>query len=153
MTVLAVSNPARWERDPTALHDRAPGYGIARFNRFTREVSLEAWPRWADPEAGDRPYPGWPVRFRQEDGYGREPWGFLPTLVVEGTIDPVVQVVDPDGEIVYTLRIRGDRFTPRVFEPGRYTVRVVEADTEALLLFPGLEATTDSTRTLEVEFP
>jgi hypothetical protein len=153
MTVLAVSNPARWERDPTALHDRAPGYGIARFNRFTREVSLEAWPRWADPEAGDRPYPGWPVRFRQEDGYGREPWGFLPTLVVEGTIDPVVQVVDPDGEIVYTLRIRGDRFTPRVFEPGRYTVRVVETDTEALLLFPGLEATTDSTRTLEVEFP
>jgi len=61
--------------------------------------------------------------------------------------------VDAGGEIVYTLRINGDRFTPRVFEPGRYTVRVIEADTESLLLYPGLEATTDSTRTLEVGFP
>ena len=153
MTVLAVSNPARWEREPTALHDRVPGYGIARFRRSTREVSLEAWPRWADPAAGGGPYPGWPVQFRQEQGYGRQAWGFPPTLVVEGTIDPVVQVVDAGGEIVYTLRINGDRFTPRVFEPGRYTMRVIEVDTESLLLYPGLEATTDSTRTLEVGFP
>jgi hypothetical protein len=153
MTVLAVSNPARPGREPATLHDRAPGYGIARFSRSTREVVLEAWPRWAVPAAGDQPYPGWPVRFDQLDGYGREPWGFLPTLLVLGTVDPVVQVVAADGEIVYTLRIRGDRFTPRVFEPGGYTVRVIEADTEALLLFPGLEAMQDSTRTIEVEFP
>jgi len=154
MTVLAVSNPARWGREPTALHDRAPGYGIARFDRSTREVSLEAWPRWADPAAGARPYPGWPVKFEQEQGYGRNVWGYLPTLAVEEqTEPPVVQVVDADGEMVYTIRIRGDRYTPRVFEPGLYTVRVIEADTEALLLFPGLEATTDSTRELEVEFP
>ncbi len=93
------------------------------------------------------------MRFQQVDGYGRETWGFLPTLLVQGTVDPVVQVVAADGEIAYTLRIKGDRFTPRVFEPGWYTVRVIEVDTEALLLFPGLEATKDSTRTLEVEFP
>jgi len=153
MTVLAVSNPTRWGREPAALHDRAPGYGIARFNRATREVSLEAWPRWADPTAGDQPYPGWPVRFDQQDGYGREPWGFLPSLIVQGTDDPVVQVVAADGELLYTLRIRGDRFTPRVFEPGVYTVRVMEADTQALLLFPRLDAMQDSTRTIEVEFP
>ncbi len=152
MTVLAVSNPTRWGREPAALHDRAPGYGIARFDRVTRKVSLEAWPRWADPAAGDQPYPGWPVRFDQQEGYGREPWGFLPTLLVQGTVDPVVQIVAADGEIVYALRIFGDRFTPRVFEPGVYTVRVLEADTEALLLFPALEAARDSTRTIEVEF-
>ena len=153
MTVLAVSNPAHWGREPAVLHDRAPGYGIARFSRSTREVTLEAWPRWADPAAGDQPYPGWPVRFDQVDGYGRETWGFLPTLLVQGTVNPVVQVVAADGEIVYTLRIKGDRFTPRVFEPGVYTVRVIEADTEALLLFPALEAARDSTRAIEVEFP
>jgi phosphodiesterase/alkaline phosphatase D-like protein len=153
MTVLAVSNPARWGREPATLHDRAPGYGIARFSRSSREVSLAAWPRWADPDAGDPPYPGWPVQFDQRDGYGREPWGFLPTLHVQGTVDPVVQVVAEDGEIVYTIRIKGDRFTPHVFEPGTYTVRVVEADSEALLLFPGQDATQDSTRTIEVEFP
>jgi alkaline phosphatase D len=153
MTVLAVSNPARWGREPATLHDRAPGYGIATFSRSSREVSLAAWPRWANPAAGDLPYPGWPVGFGQLDGYGRESWGFLPTLLVQGTVDPVVQVLAPDGEIVYTLRIMGDRFTPGVFEPGVYTVRVIEAETEALLLFPGLDATQDSTRTIEVEFP
>ncbi len=153
VTVLAVANPARWGREPAALHDRAPGYGIARFRRSTREVSLEAWPRWADPAGGELPYPGWPVRFKQERGYGKQAWGYLPTLVVRATLDPVVQVLDPKGEIVYTLRINGDRFTPRVFGPGWYTVRVTEADTEALLLFPALEATKDSTRTLAVEFP
>jgi phosphodiesterase/alkaline phosphatase D-like protein len=153
MTVLAVSNPARWGREPATLHDRAPGYGIATFSRTSREVSLAAWPRWANPGAGDQPYPGWPVRFEQLDGYGREPWGFLPTLLVQETVDPVVQVQAADGEIVYTLRIRGDRFTPRVFEPGVYTIRVIETGTESLLLLPGLEAMQDSTRTIEVEFP
>ncbi len=153
ITVLAVSNPARWGREPAALHDRAPGYGIARFRRDTREVSLEAWPRWADPSVGDRPYPGWPVRFRQEDGYARRPYGFLPTVRTLGATEPVVQVVaEPSGEIVYTLRIRGDRFTPRVFEPGRYTVRVTAPKSETTLLFPGLEPAPDSTRVLEADF-
>lgn len=152
ISVHAVSNPARWGREPAALHDRAPGYGIARFRRDTREVSLEAWPRWADPAAGDGPYPGWPVTFRQEDGYARRPYGFLPTIRVTGAKEPVVQVVaESGGEVLYTLRIRGDRFTPRVFAPGRYTLRVVRPDTEALLLFPGLAPEPDSTRVLEVD--
>jgi hypothetical protein len=63
-----------------------------------------------------------------------------------------VQVVgESDGEVLYTIRIRGDRFTPRVFASGRYTVRVVRPDTEALLLFPGLEPTPDSARVLELD--
>jgi len=153
ITVYAVSNPARRGREPAALHDRAPGYGIARFRRDTREVSLEAWPRWADPDGRDRPYPGWPVRFRQEDGYAGRPYGFLPTVRVLGAKEPVVQVVaQSGGEVVYTLRIRGDRFTPRVFAPGRYTVRVTAPGSEALLLFPGLEPSPDSTRVLEADF-
>jgi hypothetical protein len=153
MTVFAVSNPARWGREPAGLHDRAPGYGIARFNRSTREVSLEAWPRWADPASGDAPYPGWPVRFRQEDGYGNAPFGFLPTLLFEGPIEPVVQVVsEAGGGILYTLRISDSRFTPRVFGPGTYTVRVGEPGTDDMRTFLGLEPTADSIRTLEVSF-
>ena len=113
MTVFAVSNPAQWGHEPTVLHNRAPGYGIARFNRTTREVSLEAWPRWADPLAGDNPYPGWPVRFHQLEGYGRTPVGYLPTLVVEGMSNPVVQVIsETGGGVIYTLRIQGKVFTP-----------------------------------------
>jgi alkaline phosphatase D len=153
MTVFAVSNPVRWERDPATLHDRAPGYGIARLNRSTREVSLEAWPRWSDPAAGGTPYPGWPVRFQQEDGYGQDPFGYLPTLVVEGLTDPVVQVISElGGEIVYTVRIRGSRFTPKIFEPGTYTVRIGEPGTGSMRSFLGLQATPDSSRTLEIRF-
>jgi len=153
ITVHAVSNPARWGREPELLHNRAPGYGIARFNRLTREVSLEAWPRWADPGEGDAPYPGWPVRFQQEDGYGRERLGYLPTLKVVGMEDPVVQVVsEAGGEVVYTLRIRGDHFTPRVFEAGAYTLLVGEPGTSDWRVFLGQTPSPDSTRTLEVTF-
>jgi len=153
MTVFAVSNPAQWGHEPGILHNRAPGYGIARFNRSTREVSLEAWPRWADPSAGDLPYPGWPVRFQQIEGYGRTPVGYLPTLVVEGMTDPVVQVVsETGGGVVYTLRIRGNEFTPWVFEEGSYTVRIGEPGTEGMKIFLGLVPTPDSTRTIEMKF-
>jgi len=153
MTVYAVSNPARWGHDPAALHDRAPGYGIARFNRRTRLVSLEAWPRWADPRTGDGPYPGWPVTFRQEEGYGRTARGYLPTVVVEGMEDPVVQVIsEAGGEVLYTLRIRGSRFTPRVFESGSYTLRVGEPGTGDWRVFLGQAPAGDSSRSLEVDF-
>ena len=153
MTVFAVSNPAQWGHEPEVLHNRAPGYGIARFNRTTREVSLEAWPRWADPLAGDRPYPGWPVRFQQLEGYGKTPVGYLPTLVVEGMSNPVVQVIsETGGGVVYTLRIQGNEFTPWVFEDGAYTVRVGEPGTEGMKVFLGLVPTPESTRTIEVSF-
>jgi hypothetical protein len=151
MTVFAVANPARWNREPAPLHNRAPGYGIARFRKATREVSLEAWPRWADPAAGDPPYEGWPVRFQQEEGYGREPWGFLPTVEVVGMTDPVVQVTaEPSGEILYTLRIQGTRFTPKVFAPGSYTLSAGEPGTEAWTVHMGLEATRSPGGVMEV---
>ena len=116
-------------------------------------MGLEAWPRWSDPRSGDTPYPGWPVRFQQEDGYGGDPVGYLPTLVVEGITDPVVQVISElGGEIVYTIRIRGTRFTPKIFGPGSYSLRVGEPGTDAMRVFLGVEATPESGRTLEVRF-
>ena len=39
----------------------------------------------------------------------------------------MVQVVDETtGEVVYTLRIRGREFSPKVFRAGTYTLRVGE---------------------------
>lgn len=153
MTVHAVSNPGQYGQAPANLHDRAPGYGIARFNRATREVSLEAWPRWADPSGGDTPYSGWPVRFRQEQGYGKKPYGFLPTLVIEGMKDPVVQVVSElGGDVVYTIRVSGSRFTPRVFRSGSYSVRVGELGGGPTRMLMGLEPAPDSSRSVDVRF-
>lgn len=67
MTVLAVANPRMTGRPPARLHDRVPGYAIARVRRTANasaEVRFEAWPRWVDPTAEDAaPYEGWPVEF------------------------------------------------------------------------------------------
>jgi alkaline phosphatase D len=148
MTVHAVSNPVRTDKEPAALHDLAPGYGIARFNRSDRRVRLEAWPRWADPAAGDEPYPGWPVEFDQLQGYGRTPAGWLPELRISGAEEPVVRIVDESsGEVVYTLRIQGDTFVAPVFAPGSYTAHVGEPGTDRWTavsgLFPGPGSRTD----------
>jgi hypothetical protein len=151
MTVLAVSNPARFGKEPETLHDRAPGYGIARFNRTTRTIALEAWPRWADPAAGDSPYAGWPITFSQEDNYGREPTGYLPHLDISGMTDPVVQIIsEATGQAVYTLRIRGTSFTPRVFADGEYTVIVGEPGTERVEVISGVVPVGESDAVIEV---
>jgi len=151
MTVLAVSNPARFGVAPETLHDRAPGYGIARFNRTTRTIALEAWPRWADPAGGDAPYPGWPVTFSQTDNYARDPTGYLPRLEVSGMTDPVVRVVkEATGRPVYTLRIHGSSFTPMVFEDGSYTIIVGEPGTEMAEIIRGVTPVRESSEVIEV---
>ncbi|MGD8278115.1 MAG: alkaline phosphatase D family protein, partial [Gemmatimonadota bacterium] len=130
ITVRAVSNPVHSGREPSLLHDLAPGYGIARFDRATRRVSLAAWPRWADPAGGDGPYPGWPVEFDQADGYARRPVAYLPVIEVAGMRDPVIQVVDErTGEAVYTLRIAGASIRPPVFTAGAYRIGIGEPGT------------------------
>lgn len=41
--------------------------------------------------------------------------------------NPVVQVINEStGEIVYTVRIQGNRFRPKVFKDGTYTVKIGE---------------------------
>jgi hypothetical protein len=130
ITVHAVSNPRFTGKKPARLYDRAAGYGIARFRRADRSVVFENWPRETDPaQPGAKPYPGWPVRFRQIDNYGREPLAFLPEIRVEGMTDPVVQVWEErSGELVYALRISGRAFRPMIFRDGSYLVRIGDPD-------------------------
>ncbi len=155
MTVLAVSNPAVTGRKPALLHDKAPGYGIVRFDKQTREITVECWPRWSDPRSpGAGQYPGWPVRTTLEEQYGRKAEAWLPEIRVTGMVDPVVQVIDEDGgEIVYTIRIEGNSWRPKVFRNGTYTLRVGEPGTPRMKTFSGLQAgNEDSVETLGVVF-
>lgn len=130
VTVHAVANPVQVDADPPALHSRAPGYGIIQFERATRRITLANWPRWVDPSApGAKPYPGWPITIEQLDNGFPQQGPALPPIPDVGFDDPVVQVVDESSrEVVYTLRIRGRSFRPRVFRPGVYTVRVMDPD-------------------------
>jgi len=129
ITVHAVSNPIANGVEPTAINHRAPGYGIIRFDRATRKITAANWPRWVDAGAADAaPYPGWPITIEQLDN-GFPADGLALEAVTTEVDDPVVQVVgQSDGEIVYTVRIRGREFTPRVRKPGVYTVRAFDPD-------------------------
>ena len=69
MTVLAVSNPHTYGHEPSALHDRAPGWSLLFCDPTTESIRVEVWPRWASPDAPDTDqYNGWPITLQ---GIGR----------------------------------------------------------------------------------
>ncbi|HET6882210.1 MAG TPA: alkaline phosphatase D family protein [Pirellulales bacterium] len=136
ITVHAVANPVNIPRpgqfpDPIALHRKATGYAIVRFNKPERTATLEVWPRFVDPSdpASGGQYAGWPITVKQTDNDGRRPVAWLPTLEVKGMAQPVVKIDDESGELVYALRIAGNEFRPGVFATGSYQVSVGEPGT------------------------
>ncbi len=130
LTVYAAANPEKTPNGGERLTTRAAGFGVVKYKKSTREITMECWPRNIDITAPDsKPYPGWPITISQEDNYGREAIAYLPTLEIEGQEDPVVQVVDETtDEIVYTIRINGTSWRPKVFRQGSYTVHVGEGE-------------------------
>lgn len=137
-------------------NDMGTGYGIARFKKSTREITFELWKRGADATK-DTPVKGWPITIKQDDNYHRAPLAWLPTLKITGAQNPVVQIVDEaSGDTVYTLRIQGMQFRPKVFREGRYTIHVGEGDHQATLSsvesIP-LNAAPKDEKTLEVIVP
>jgi len=129
ITMIAYANPdpeanRRVERDPE--DDWADGYGLARFYKDSQEVVFECWPRFSDVSKGDsQQFPGWPRRYKMADNDGREAVAYLPELRFRGISNPVVQVIEESsGEILYTIRVKGTRYRPKVYKKGTYTVRV-----------------------------
>jgi alkaline phosphatase D len=116
--------PLRWEA--VAQPKPAAGFGIPRFNKPKRTITLKCWPQNVDvTDPNARQHPGGPKTIRQADNYGRQAAAELPALTVGELEDAVVQVIDQsDGQIVYTLRIKSRRFRPKVFQPGQYTIKV-----------------------------
>jgi alkaline phosphatase D len=155
VTVYAVANPVYTGMEPAALYDRAPGYGIVRLNRQSRSLTIECWPRFVLPGDGDaKPFAGWPITLDQLDNYGREAVAYLPKLHVVGLENPVVQVIDEEtDETVYTLRINGSFFRPKVFKEGSYTLIVSDPDRHmAKRITSIMPIDMDASDTLQVEF-
>lgn len=134
--VYAVANPPG-SADPNRYiraDIKASGFGIVRVDPEARTYTMEAYRFLADlenePEKGQ--FPGWPLTIDQTDNYGRTRTGELPEVKApEGVTDPVVKVFKQEtGELVYALRIKGDRFRPFVFEEGRYVVEVGDPDAD-----------------------
>lgn len=157
VTVYAATNPGKsMGREPAGLHDNMPGYGIVKFNKDKRTITIECWPRYADPtdpKTGGQ-YKGWPLTINQADNYGRKAAAWLPIIKVSGMTDPVVQVIDEqNNEIVYTLRINGMSFRPKVFRAGTYTVKVGEPGTARMKTLNNVQSIPEhQDQTIEVNF-
>ena len=154
MTVHAVANPVQSGVKPSALYDRVPGYGIIRFDKLSRDIVFEAWPRWVDPSSpGAEQFYGWPVTFNQFDNYGGEV-GYLPMLEIFGLESPVVQLVDErTDEIVYTVRVPLSTFRPKIFDTeATYTVVIGEPGTPNMRTLTGMRVATSDGERVEVVF-
>jgi hypothetical protein len=84
------------------------------------------------------------------DNDGRKVVGYLAELEFADASDPVVQVVrEADQEVLYTMRVLGNRFRPHVFAPGKYTVKVGNAKPDKVT-FTGMEPVEGKARPITV---
>jgi alkaline phosphatase D len=151
VTVYAHTNPGPTGHEPAALHDQMPGWGTIRFKKSNRTVTFECWPRWADPISGPQ-YRGWPFEVPQLLNGGRRVGAYLPELRISGMRNPVLQVIDDfSREVIYTLRIQGQRFRPPVPEEGKYTLRLGELGSGREVTVEGVRATKNNDKELIVD--
>jgi hypothetical protein len=153
VTLWAVANPTP-EENHDKLTTRAAGFGVVRFNKPDRTITMECWPRNVDiADPNTKQYAGWPKTISQLDNYGRNAAAYLPTLLIDGMEEPVIQIFDErDDELVYALRINGQSFRPKVFRQGTYTVKIGEPGRKLKVIkgVPALEP--DQEKELRVEF-
>ncbi|NQV33206.1 MAG: hypothetical protein HQ515_10965 [Phycisphaeraceae bacterium] len=130
VTCFAAANPSQARNGGSKLTTRAAGFGVVRFTKPTRQITFECWPRHVDiMNPASQQYPGWPKTIKQTDNYSRKAAAYLPTLNIEGKTNPVVQIIDESNdEVIYTLRILGTSFSPKVFRRGTYTIKIGEGD-------------------------
>ncbi|MAZ28653.1 MAG: twin-arginine translocation pathway signal protein [Cytophagaceae bacterium] len=149
--VRAVANPFKTGLEPVNLYDRSPGYGIVVFNKKTREVRLECWPRYVNPiKNSDGQFDGWPVVVHQLDNNRPKNAYFLPKLNVKGIPNALVRVKNKRGKTEHILRIVNDTYEPLVHQGGTYSIEVMDAEGNRVKEFSGLEATLTSDRELNV---
>jgi len=154
LTVLACANPKETFR-PGVLEaemDKSAGYGVVRFDKVARTITVECWPLLADPTQRGTQFPGWPVVVSQLDNYGRKVTAQLPKLEIRGMARPVLELVEEaTGETLYRLRLPSLTWTPPVFAPGAYTVRVTEPETGKRFERRGVNAKANNAETLRVD--
>ena len=121
ITMHAYANPENRQNELK----RADGFGVARFNKRNRTITFECWPRFAKVTDGDKAqFAGWPVTVKMADNDGREIMGWLPKLVFSEK-NQVVQIENlKTKEILYTVRINGTTFQPKVYSMDPHEVRL-----------------------------
>ncbi len=121
ITMLAYANPEDHKQETK----RSDGYAISRFDKITRKITFECWPRFSNVNDGDKAqFPGWPLTFNMADNDGRRPIGWLPEIQLENAESGVFQVIhEATGEVIYTVRSAGRSFKAPVYSDGHYTLK------------------------------
>ncbi len=138
ISMMAYANPEDIQNE----QQRADGYGLIRFNKKTRKITFECWPRFSKVADGEKAqFPGWPITIAQDANDGRKVHAHLPPVKLAGVANPVVQVIaEATGEILYTVRAQGARFQRRVYSTGKHTVKIGRDQPNEQTL-SGMEAT------------
>ena len=121
ISMMAYANP----EDRSDEKKRADGYGLARFNKKTRQITFECWPRFCDVSQGDKAH----CRLADYGGSGRQrrPRGrrLAAHLQFAKGVRPEVQVIeDATGEVLNTTLAKGETLQPRVYSKGKHTVKI-----------------------------
>ncbi|RDC61697.1 alkaline phosphatase D family protein [Adhaeribacter pallidiroseus] len=140
ITVHAVANPHKTNKEPAIVYDRVTGYGVVTFNKQNRDIVVECWPRFVDPLQNPKgQYLGWPVTIQQQQNYNRKETGFLPLLKIEGLTNPVLEIIhEKTNTPEYTIRLNTSTFKPKVFGEGPYTIVVSDPDLQKKKVLKGI---------------
>ena len=131
--VYAVGNPEKVNRKPVLekLHDKASGHGVITLDKSSGDIKMECFKLLIDADNTKKndQFPGWPRTVNISQMYGKKALAFLPEITVSGLDkNPVFQVIDANGHVVYTLRNPSPTLRPKVFVEGTYTVKVGDPD-------------------------
>jgi hypothetical protein len=129
ITMLAYANPTNRSDEK----QRADGYGLARFNKKTGQVTFECYKRFTDvTKDKDSQFAGWPLSFNFNENDGRKATGHL-----EFNVDlkhPVVQVInEKTREILYTKRVKTSKGKLPVYSPDPHTIKIGKDKPERVL--------------------
>ena len=154
--VFAIANPEKINRKPVLerLHDKASGHGVITLDKQSGDIKMECFKLLfdADNVKKDDQFPGWPRTVNMSEMYGKTAKAYLPEIKVSGLAkNPVFQVIDSAGNVVYTIRNTSSSFRPKVFAKGTYSVKVGEPDSGKWKTLSDLKATSEKS-TLEVKF-
>mgnify|MGYP001160260754 FL=1 len=120
ITMLAYANPINRSNEK----QRSDGYGLARFNKRSGQVTFECYKRFTDiTKDEDCQFAGWTLTFNFNDNDGRKATGHL-----EYNVDfqhPVVQIINErTDEILYTKRVKKSKGKLPVYSTDPHTIKI-----------------------------
>jgi hypothetical protein len=126
--VYAIANPtgSKDENRYRMAQIKASGFGMVRIDPVNRTYRCRAY-RFAYDDMEDK-FAGFDLTIGQNENYNRKPIGYLENYSCPGVDRPVVKVFDQNNELVYAIRAKKQSFRPWVFDKGRHTVVIGDAD-------------------------